>query len=140
MFSMEGAPANSTIRFRKNLMILTTNRLLQTNPRNNYSAGMYIKTRPITFDFGDNYGTKGFLFDQDNFTSTSTGAMYHATNNPGGSTDAAIKFGATPILPEDLMTDPDNGNLYYKNTTVVKSHEIYLQNIGDPRWRKNVTQ
>ena len=135
LFSMEGAPANSTIRFRKNLMILTTKRLAQTNPRNNYSAGMYVKTRPFTFDFADNYGTKGFLFDSDNFTSTSTGALYHATANPLGSTDAAIKFGTTAISPEDLMTDPDNGNLKYKDTPTVKSHDIYVKNIGDPRWR-----
>jgi hypothetical protein len=136
LFSLEGAPINSTIRFRKNLMILTTKRLAQTaNPRNNYSAGMYVKSRPFTFDFGENYGTKGFLFDSDNLNSTSTGAMFNATTNPGGSTDAAVKLGAVPILPEDLMTDPDNGNLKYKNTTTVTNSEIYIKNIGDPRWR-----
>ena len=91
--------------------------------------------RPFTFDFADNYGTKGFLFDSDNFNSNSTGAMFHATLNPGGSTDAAIKLGATPILPEDLMIDPDKGNLKYKNTTAVTNSEIYTKNIGDPRWR-----
>jgi hypothetical protein len=117
-------------------MILTTKRLAQTaNPRNNYSAGMYVKSRPFTFDFGENYGTKGFLFDSDNLNSTSTGAMFNATTNPGGSTDAAVKLGAVPILPEDLMTDPDNGNLKYKNTTTVTNSEIYIKNIGDPRWR-----
>jgi hypothetical protein len=135
IFSMEGAPINSTIAFKKNLMILTTKRLAQTNPRNNYSAGMYVKSRPIRFDFGNNYGTKNFLFDSDNINSTTTGALFHAVNNPQGSTDAAIKFGTTPILPEELMTDPDNGNLQYKNTPQVRNHEIYLQNIGDPRWR-----
>lgn len=135
IFSLEGAPINSTIRCRKNLFILTTNRLAQLNPRNNYSAGMYVKSRPFTFDFADNYGTKGFLFDSDNFNSNSTGAMFHATLNPGGSTDAAIKLGATPILPEDLMIDPDKGNLKYKNTTTVTNSEIYTKNIGDPRWR-----
>ncbi len=135
IFDLEGAPANSKITCRKNLFILTTKRLAQTNPRNNYSAGMYVKSRPFTFDFGNNYGTKGFIFDSDNFNSTTTGALFHAVNNPLGSTDAAIKLGTVPILPEDLMTDPDNGNLKYKNTPQVRSHEIYLQNIGDPRWR-----
>ena len=96
---------------------------------------MYVKARPFTFDFGNNYGTKGFIFDSDNFNSTTTGALYHAVNNPLGSTDAAIKFGSVPILPEELMTDPDKGNLKYKNTPQVRNHEIYLQNIGDPRWR-----
>ncbi len=135
IFDMEGAPVNSKITCKKNLFILTTKRLAQTNPRNNYSAGMYVKARPFTFDFSDNYGTKGFLFDSDNFNSTTTGALYHAVNNPQGSTDAAIKFGTVQILPEELMVDPDNGNLKYKNTTQVRTHEIYLQNIGDPRWR-----
>lgn len=133
IFNLEGAPANSTIRCRKNLFILTTKRLAETNPRNNYSAGMYVKSRPQTFDFGDNYGTKGFIFDSDNFNSTSTGAMFHATTNPGGSTTAAVKI--APILPEDLMIDPDNDNLKYKDTPEVKNSEIYLNNIGDPRWR-----
>jgi len=135
IFDLQGAPANSKITCKKNLFILTSKRLAQTNPRNNYSAGMYIKTRPFTFDFGDNYGTKNFLFDSDNFNSNSTGALWHAVNNPQGSTDASIKFGSVPILPEELMTDPDNGNLKYKNTPQVRNHEIYLQNIGDPRWR-----
>jgi hypothetical protein len=139
LFNMEGAPASSFFRFRNNLLILTTNRLAQDGksgqPRNNYSAGIYVKTRPCKFDFAENYGTKGFLFDSDNFNSTSTGALYHATANPGGSTDAAVKFGATPILPEDLMIDPDKGNLKYKDTPAVKNHEIYVKNIGDPRWR-----
>jgi len=135
IFNMEGAPVNSKITCKKNLFILTTKRLAQTNPRNNYSAGMYVKTRPFTFDFGNNYGTKGFIFDSDNFNSTTTGALYHAANNQLGSTDAVIKLGSVPILPEELMTDPDNGNLKYKNTPQVRNHEIYLQNIGDPRWR-----
>ena len=120
---------------REEPVILTTKRMAQTSPRNNYSAGLYVKSRPFTFDFAYNYGTKGFLFDSDNFNSNSTGAMFHATLNLGCSTDATVKLGATPILPEDLMTDPDNDNLKYKSNTTVTNSEIYTKNIGDLRWR-----
>ena len=72
--------------------------------------------------------------------------------NVKGLEETIVKLGTSPISPLDLMDDPNpiatsgvdmhrhnmNG-LYYKNTNAVKNHEIYINNIGDPRWRKNVT-
>jgi len=108
---------------------------------------------------------RGQIFSSNGFTST--GRYGFADGNPSGSLNRLgmeelyIKLGDVGITPEELMVDPyplyydtqdysialpdwrmhwhNMEGLYYRNTDKVKNHEIFRKNIGDPRWRKNVT-
>lgn len=156
LFNMRYNPANSRFTVKRNLFIQTKS---TGDTRNMYLSGMDIRNyNGVVFDIEENYSTNtnlnnGQIFTSNGFNSTTQGAGYQGgVLNVKGLGETIVKLGTSPISPLDLMDDPNpiatsgvdmhrhnmNG-LYYKNTNAVKNHEIYINNIGDPRWRKNVT-
>jgi len=99
------------------------------------------------------------IFSANGFSGTQQGAgLLNGTLNLQGMEGTYVKIGTVGISPTDLMDNPNPldiivdtnypppnaflhnmEGIYYKNTEQVRNHEIYKENIGDPRWRKNVT-
>lgn len=95
-----------------------------------------------------------YYFTSNQFSHTSRGANRkngEVHQNLGGADETKIKLGVIPIEATELFEDPlpksaegekdmhSNYNLkgfYYRNTDKVHNHEIYKNNIGDPRWRR----
>ncbi|MBP1676533.1 MAG: hypothetical protein H6Q20_1092 [Bacteroidetes bacterium] len=156
LFNMRYNPANSHFTVKKNLFILTK---ATGDARSLYMAGMDIRNfNGVVFDVADNYSTNFSLtnnqiFTSNGFNSTTQGAGYQGgALNIGGLSQTQVKLGTTPISPTDLMEDPNPismtgadmhkhnlQGLYFKNTSAVRSHEIYTLGIGAPRWREKVT-
>lgn len=156
LFNMRYNPVNSKFTVKNNLFILTK---AAGDTRSLYMSGMDIRNfAGVVFDVDNNYSTNfsltnGQIFTLNGFSSTSQGAGYLAgAQNVGGLDATIVKLGTNPITPTDLMEDPNPisitgermhdhnlDGLYYKNTDAVKNSDIFKNNIGDPRWRKNVT-
>lgn len=159
LFNMRYNPKGSTFTVKNNLFILTKQ---ATDTRTLFMSGMDIRNTNgtgVQFDIQNNYSTNTNLTNSQIFTtgpfnSTTQGAgVAGGIYNLTGLSGTQVLLGATGISPTDLMVDPNPvtatagpdihkhniDGLYYKNTDAVKNHEIYKNNIGDPRWRKNVT-
>jgi hypothetical protein len=162
LFSLRYLPSGSKIIVKKNLFVQTKQ---SGDTRNLYFEGMDIRQingagQQITFDIADNYsttsdGTKQIdngIFTAASFSAKSNSAGAFLLYTPGviqGELQLAVKVGATPITPTDLMKNPNPpttvgadmheinnlDGLYFNNNATVQNHEIYQLGIGDPRWR-----
>jgi hypothetical protein len=167
IFDFDYLPANSSITCRNNLFVIT--RYDANDTRTLYQSGMDIRQNFETcvFDFANNYSTivptddgrarTDGLFTSYAFSATNRGAGYSSgAYNKEGLDATKIKQGADGgLTPEELFVNPrpkatggDDPNMhrydldgfYYNNTDKVRNSEIFKNNIGDPRWRKNVSQ
>lgn len=124
-------------------------------------------TGDAQFDFGDNYSTgcrdahlkDNGIFSGQQFSATSNSfGKFASCIVSGDVSDLVVKVGSTALKSTDLFTNPNptykqkegvqNGldhkstqdiyqRLQYKNDLKVTTHEIYLKNIGDQRWKSS---
>ncbi len=167
IFNLQYPPKNSKFTVKDNLFILARKpddvRTLYALAMfiSNYPGG-------LSFDIANNWSTNahltsGEIWSARPFSHTASAAGYMSgTLNVGGKDSLVTKVAA--IAPDELMVNPfakvtitsamgstagdkhpsdthsyNLDGLYYQNTATVKASDIYTRNIGDPRWRKNVT-
>lgn len=120
-----------------------------------------------TFDFADNYSAgclASHLKDDGIFTANAFSTVKNSFGMfpdlcVNGKESLVVKVGENPLLATELFTSPnppamaasgqlvtDNGvpasgdiwsALRYKSDSKVTSHEIYIKNIGDQRWKSS---
>lgn len=107
----------------------------------------------------DNHLVDDGIFTSTKFSATKNSFGAFSGSNLGTADDLVVKVGSTPLRATDLFTAPNppyetttlsSGNtlvnassspdnifeaLKYRDTPEVRNHEIYVKQIGDPRWR-----
>ena len=160
-------PGGSSITIKKNLFIQTCQ---EGDTRNMQFGGIDVRElkgtgpREITFDIADNYSScsdparqaDDKIFTGGAFSAKKNSPVIFADYTPGvinGLDALVVRVGENPILPTELMSNPNpphkdgdkdmheisteqlmNG-LKFNKTDKVLNHEIYKKGIGDPRWR-----
>lgn len=160
-------PGGSSITIKKNLFIQTCQ---EGDTRNMQFGGIDVRElkgtgpREITFDIADNYSScsdpsrqaDDKIFTGGAFSAKKNSPVIFADYTPGvinGLDALKVRVGENPILPTELMSNPNpphkdgdkdmheisteqlmNG-LKFNKTDKVLNHEIYQKGIGDPRWR-----
>lgn len=159
LFRLQYPPAYSKFTIKNNLFIICPAK--GEAPDNYHSAGIHITRHPEGFkwDIDNNYSTNVFpgtatsIFRHRAFNSaTESAGVDGGYYNIGGLPALEIRLGSPSLAPEELMIDPyplgplrsklghknNIDGLYYQNTEKVRNHDIVKNNIGDPRWKKNL--
>ncbi|WP_302576105.1 hypothetical protein [uncultured Duncaniella sp.] len=162
-FDFRSFPGGSTVIFKRNLMVLAA---ADDDPRALENRGADIRSvggdGTIILDFADNYSAgcrENHLKDNGIFS----GQEFSSTKNnfgkyyEGNREDLFIKVGNNPLKATELFVNPNPrhkqvdginhgedhigpANIYedlkMRSDAKVTSHEIWLKNVGDPRWRQ----
>lgn len=165
IFDMRNVPSGTTIKFQKNLFIMTKD---PSDKRSMKSQAIDLRkvngSGVITYDFKDNYSTNVFYTNEGEIRTNGsifTSGFNASKNNAGynfnisGTEELEMHLGDAQdpegISPTELMRNPNPpnhdgsplkhrginlDNLYYNNTDKVRNSAIYRLGIGDPRWRQ----